>query len=192
MTDTDLIEGILQRDRKAFQYLVDTYQHRVVKTAFYFVGNMEDAEDLSQEIFLEVINSVKSFRNSSSLATWIYRITVNKSLNVVKKQQRKGILLRLESLFMHTGDNMERSQEPVTHDSSFEDKEKKLILQTAINRLPKNQRIAFILHKYDDQSYKEIATLMNVGIPAVESLMHRAKINLQKLLINQFSDYYNK
>lgn len=190
MTDPELIEGILQRDRNAFQYLVNHYQKQVIKTAFYFLGNMEDAEDLSQEIFLDVIHSMKSFKKTSSLSTWIYRITVNKSLNQVKKQQRKGIAVRLELLFrMQTDHSKFQDAEPSVDCTDLEEKEKRELLHAAINRLPENQKIAFILNKFDDQSYKQISEIMNIGLPAVESLIHRAKLNLQKHLLPQFSEY---
>jgi RNA polymerase sigma-70 factor (ECF subfamily) len=190
MTDPELIEGILRRDRNAFQYLVNRYQKQVIKTACYFVGNMEDAEDLSQEIFLDIIQSMNSFKRSSSLSTWIYRITVNKSLNMVKKQQRKGIMVRFESIFRNTAEQgFARDAEPSAPPSDFECREKREMLHAAIRRLPENQRIAFVLSKFDDQSYQQIADIMKTGLPAVESLIHRAKVNLQKYLAHQFSEY---
>jgi RNA polymerase sigma-70 factor (ECF subfamily) len=190
MTDPELIEGILRRDRNAFQYLVNQYQKPVIKTACYFVGSMEDAEDLSQEIFLEIIRSINSFKNNSSLSTWIYRITINKSLNMARKQQRHGIMLRVESLFGHRQGQKEGfSHEPSTCLSDLDEKEKRKLLHEAIGRLPENQRIAFVLCKFDDQSYKQIAEIMKIGLPAVESLIHRARLNLQKYLTPQFSEY---
>jgi len=193
MTDPELIEGILRRDRNAFQYLVEKYQARIIKTACYFVGNMEDAEDLSQEIFLDIIRSMKSFRRSSSLSTWIYRITVNRSLNLVKKHQRRGIFMRLESVFKTpSGNGGERSAEPCITQNDIDHHEKRELLNAAIRRLPENQRIAFVLSKYDDQSYKQIAEIMKIRLPAVESLIHRARKNLQKDLVPYFSEYQKK
>ena len=190
MTDPELIEGILRRDRNAFQYLVNRYQKQVIKTACYFVGNMEDAEDLSQEIFLEVIDSMNGFKKSASLSTWIYRITINKSLNMVKKQKRRGIMVRIESLFRNHDEHPGgREQEPSTSSTDYEHKEKRALLHAAISRLPENQRIAFVLCKFEDQPYRQIADIMGIGLPAVESLMHRAKLNLQKHLVHQFSEY---
>lgn len=190
MTDPELIHGILQRDRIAFEFLVNQYQHQVIKTAFYFLGNMEDAEDLSQEIFLEIIHSMKSFKQSSSLSTWIYRITVNKSLNMIKQQQRQKIIVRLESIFRQKTENGPgKSTEPSVSQERFEQQEKRELLHAAIHRLPENQRIAFILCKYDDQSYHQIADIMKIRLPAVESLIHRAKVNLQKHLIHHFPEY---
>jgi RNA polymerase sigma-70 factor (ECF subfamily) len=190
MTEPELIEGILRCDRYAFQCLVNRYQQQVIKTACYFVGNMEDAEDLSQEIFLDIVHSMSTFKQSASLSTWIYRITVNKSLNLVKKNQRRGIFLRLESVFKSSGDKMERAEsEPSVSSTELELREKRDLLQAAIRRLPENQRIAFVLCKFDDQSYKQIAEIMKIGLPAVESLIHRAKLNLQKYLLHQCSEY---
>ena len=190
MTDQELIQGVLRRDRNAFQYLVSQYQKQVIKTACYFIGNMEDAEDLSQEIFIDIIHSVKSFKQTSSLSTWIYRITVNKSLNMVKKQQRQGVMVRFESFFRHSGDEETcKDLEPSISTTDVEQQEKRALLHAAINRLPENQRIAFVLCKFEDQSYKQIADIMKIGLPAVESLIHRAKINLQKHLMHHFSEY---
>jgi RNA polymerase sigma-70 factor (ECF subfamily) len=190
MTEPELIEGILRRDRNAFQYLVNRHQKQVIKTACYFVGNMEDAEDLSQEIFLDIIHSMHKFNKSCSLSTWIYRITVNKSLNMVKKQQRRGVMVRLESIFRpSSAQPAEIHAEPSVSPDDFENKEKSELLQSALGRLPENQRIAFVLSKFDDQSYKQIADIMKISLPAVESLIHRARLNLQKHLVHHFSEY---
>jgi RNA polymerase sigma factor (sigma-70 family) len=190
MTDPELIEGILRRDRNAFQYLVSQYQKQVIKTACYIVGNMEEAEDLSQEIFIEIIQSVNSFKRSSSFSTWVYRITVNKALNMVRKQKRRGIMVRLESIFRQPADQgAGKTMEPSTSHNELDHKEKRELLHAAISRLPENQRIAFVLNKFDEQTYRQIADIMKIGLPAVESLIHRAKINLQKYLMHQFSEY---
>lgn len=190
MTEPELIEGILRRDRNAFQYLVNRYEKQVIKTAFYFIGNMEDAEDLSQEIFLDIIYSMGSFKRSSTLSTWIYRITVNKSLNMVKKQQRRGIMVRLESYFRSVPDHgVAKEAEPSHTGNEVEKKEMNEMLHAAISRLPENQRIAFVLCKFEEQTYRQIADIMKIGLPAVESLIHRAKLNLQKHLVYQFSEY---
>jgi RNA polymerase sigma-70 factor (ECF subfamily) len=190
MTEPELIEGILQRNRTAFRVLVERYQKKIIKTAYYFVGNMEDAEDLSQEIFIEIIRSMKSFRKSSTLSTWIYRITVNKSLNTVKRNRRQGIMVRLETIFNpHQASGNTSLNEPSVAPDDMEHNEKSELLHAAIRRLPENQRIAFVLHKFDDQSYRQICEIMNIGLPAVESLVHRAKLNLQKHLLPQFSEY---
>lgn len=169
--------------------LVDRYRDQVIKTAFYFLGDMADAEDLSQEIFIEIIQSVNDFRQSSTLKTWIYRITVNKALNIVKQRKRRGIILRLGSLFHGNNPlNPQDLAEPVTNTDLVEKQETRTIIQKAIDNLPENQRIAFVLSRFDDQPYKEIAGIMNISLPAVESLIFRARQNLQKQLVRSFPE----
>jgi len=193
MTDQELIEGLLTHDRTAIHTLVDKYQKKVIKTAYYFLQNMEDAEDLSQDIFIDILDSSQRFRKASTLSTWIYRITVNKSLNLVKKNRRKKIFHSLEDFFADKKNNTDPSQsEPLETTSPFEENERREILNKAIQSLPENQKIAFILNKYEELSYKEIAEIMNMSLSSVESLIHRAKLNLQKRLATHFSEYIKK
>ena len=192
MTDTELIHGILGRDRQVFQYLVDKYQEQVVKTAYYFTGNMEDAEDLSQDIFLEIIDSAASFRHSAALSTWIYRITVNHSLNQVKRNRRREIFQRMGQMF--TGNDGGKISGITASDQGMphEQTENRMLLRKAVNGLPGNQRIAFVLNKYEDLSYKEISEVMNLSLSSVESLIHRARLNMQKQLLVHFPEYQKK
>lgn len=190
MTDQELIEGLSGRDNTAINYLVSTYQKRVIKTAFYFIGNLEDAEDLSQEIFLDIVKSIGSFRGTSSFSTWLYRICVNRSINVIRKNNRRKIFTSLEHFFRQSDENGRTiEREPSNECDPFDEKETKEFLSYAISKLPENQRIAFVLSKYEELSYKEIAEIMNNSVSSVESLIHRAKINLQKMLVNHFTQY---
>jgi RNA polymerase sigma-70 factor (ECF subfamily) len=195
MTEQEVIEGLIIQNRKAIEYLVNNYQKKITKTAYYFVANMEDAEDLSQEVFLEIIKSIGRYKKKSSLSTWIYRITVNKSLDHLRKQKRRRILQMMNTLLKVSTDGKNRNDnEPVIIDTRNDDKEKRKILDNAINSLPENQKIPFILNKYEELAYKEIAEIMNLSLSSVESLIYRAKLNLQKKLVNYFSEYgtYNK
>ena len=190
MTEQELIDGIINKDKEAIRHLVNNYQDNVIKTAYYFVDNIDDAEDLSQEVFMEIIKSIGQYKKISNLYAWIYRITVNRSLDHLRKQKRRNIVQRLES-FMHISNYGENKyvNELATIDTLNEDNENKKILDSAINSLPRNQKIAFILNKYDELSYKEITEVMNLSLSSVESLIFRAKMNLQKKLVNYFSEY---
>jgi RNA polymerase sigma-70 factor, ECF subfamily len=193
MTDQELIAGIIARDKQAVQFLVSHYHKQVIKTAHHFVRNMDDAEDLAQDVCIEILESVQHFKGTSSLSTWIYRVTVNKSLNFIRKHKRKQLIGQVESLFKRTnGLNENKVPEPSVTDNTFEDKERRHLLDKSINSLPENQRIAFVLNKFEDLPYKEVAEIMNVSIASVESLLQRAKQNLQKRLVYQFSEYLNK
>ncbi len=185
MNDKQLIDKILQNDKAAFGRLVEKYQSLVVNTAFGFVHEKFDAEDIAQEVFIDVYDSIKNFRGEAGISTWLYRITVNKSLNFLRSKKRRQWIHSIESFFSRDNVNPDRLEIPDT-DNKLEEKERSEILHNAIENLSKNQRIAFTLHKYEDLSYKEIAKIMNVSLSSVESLMHRAKKNLQKQLTNYF------
>jgi RNA polymerase sigma-70 factor, ECF subfamily len=193
MTDKELTDGLIIQRKDAIECLVDKYQRNVIKTAFYFVANMQDAEDLSQEVFLEILRSVGRYKQNSSLYTWIYRITVNKSLDHLRRQKRRDVIQQIASFIRISKDGTNGNDtEPAVMDTRVEDKEKREILDDAVNSLPENQKIAFILNKYEDLAYKEIAEIMNLSHSSVESLIHRAKLNLQKKLVNHFSEYASK
>lgn len=186
-SDNELIEQIYsQKSRKAFDELIMRYQQRVMRVCQGFVLHTADAEDLTQEVFIEVFRSIDRFRGDSQFSTWIYRIAVNKSLNFLKRKKREKVLQSIEGFFAK-GDKEESLQLSdegrFAADRDIENSENKLILKTAINSLPENQRTAFILAKYQDLSYKEIAEVMGVSLSSVESLLFRAKGNLQKKIL---------
>jgi RNA polymerase sigma-70 factor (ECF subfamily) len=190
MTDKELIEEILQHSsQKAFAMLVERYQELVVKTCKGFTNSYADAEDIAQEVFIEVFESLEGFRSEAKLSTWIYRIAVNKSLNFVRKQKRERLFRSIEGFFTAKNNDEEPMQiEDLGRnkpDSNIERSENKRMLKESINKLPENQRIAFILSKYQDLSYKEIAEVMEVSLPSVESLLFRAKTNLQKHILSE-------
>jgi RNA polymerase sigma-70 factor, ECF subfamily len=193
MSDQELLAGILNRNNPAIQQLVSKYHKQVIKTAFYFLKNMDDAEDIAQDVCVEILESAGKFKGDSTLSTWIYRITVNKSLNFIRKRKRSQFIENIESLFGKTtyGNHLGIA-EPFENESGLEGKERKALLDKAINHLPENQKIAFTLSKYNELSYMQIAEVMNVSIASVESLLQRAKQNLQKCLVPHFAEYSNK
>ena len=195
MTEPELVDGLITQNNKAIEYLVNIYQKNVIKTAYYFVANMEDAEDLSQEVFLEILKSISRYKKNASLYTWIYRITVNKSLDHLRRQKKRNILQTVGSFVRISSDGIKGDDNKLAAmDTRNEDNENRKILDNAVNSLPENQKIAFILNKYEEMTYKEIAEIMDLSLSSVESLIHRAKLNLQKKLLNYFSEYgtYNK
>jgi RNA polymerase sigma factor (sigma-70 family) len=192
MTDREFVLEIHKGNQQAFRMFVEKNQLTVIKTCNGFIHNLEDAEDIAQEVFLEVYKSIHNFREESKLSTWLYRIAVNKSLNHLRKYKLKKNLKSIESLFI-TNKNMIneiRDNSNLLPDDKIEQSEKAKILYRAIDSLSTNQRISFILNKYEDLSYKEIAEIMNASLSAVESLIHRAKINLQKKLFNYYKKNY--
>ena len=187
MTDTELIERILLNDQRAFRMLVEKYQQIVFKTCIGFLHSREEAEDLTQEVFIEVYQSISRFRQEAKISTWLYRMAVNKCLNYIKKNKKNKFLINLENIFMPGNEDLKNEvRNKAFDDDKMDIDERAKILQSAIDSLPPNQKIAFTLNKYDELSYKEISEIMDVSLSSVESLIHRAKLNLQKKLLNYF------
>ena len=182
MTEQELIQRLKEGDETAFKYLVDNYQERVYNTAIGIVQNAEDAEDVAQEVFIQVYRSIHNFKGESKLSTWLYRIATTRALDLLRSRKSKKRFGLLQRLFGE-------GNEPVFEIPDFnhpgvalDRKESAARLFKAINQLPENQKVAFTLHKLEDLSYHEISEIMKTSLPAVESLMHRAKQNLRKIL----------
>ena len=167
-----------------FSTIVAEHQDMVLNTCYRFVLNREDAEDIAQEVFLEAYRSLDSFRQESKLSTWLYRIAVTKSLDHLRKKKRKKRFSSLKRV-MGFNDPAEELALPSSIETPAEvlsGSERTEILQSALDSLPDNQKTAFLLSKYDGYSNQEIADVMQTTVSAVESLVHRAKKNLQKKL----------
>ena len=159
MTDKDLIHQLQLGKEQAFEYLVDQYQELVGNTCYGFVQNQTEAEELTQDVFVEVFLSIKKFRGEAKLSTWLYRIAVNKGLNAVNKKKRKR-RLQTVSTFFGFGEEKERDfpdDKQANVLEQMEATETKKALEMAIERLPDKQRSAFVLRKYEELSYVEIA-----------------------------------
>ncbi len=184
MTENEIIQKLQQGNEQAFKQLVENYQKLVVNTCFGMVHNIEDAEDIAQEVFIEVFRSIQNFRADSKISTWLYRIAVNRSLNFIRDNKRKKWFHSIEDVVK--GKTPQLSQihhrNSETPDNEMENSQRARILHEAIDSLPENQKTAFTLNKYEDLSYKEISEIMNLSVSSVESLIHRAKIKLQKKL----------
>lgn len=183
MEEASLIESLQNGDEHAYRSAMELYANMVYNTSLSILQNAEDAQDITQEVFVEVFQSIKKFEQKSSLKTWIYRITVTKSLDEVKKIKSK----KRGSLFTRVfKDKEERSMPDIPHFQhpgvELEQKEAASVLFLAIEKLPDNQKIAFTLNKVEQLSYKEIADIMKLSLSSVESLIFRARQNLQKLL----------
>jgi RNA polymerase sigma-70 factor, ECF subfamily len=178
MEDTELLHKIKSGDKSAFNDLVNLYKDRVINTCYRFLLNKEDAEDVSQEVFIEVYHSIGHFRGDASLGTWLYRIATSRSLDELKRQKRKkrissiGKTLKIEKI-THRIAGYDRP------DQALEEKEGYSLLMEALNRLPENQRVALTLSKIEGNGNAEVAEIMQTTVTAVDSLIYRAKQNLK-------------
>jgi RNA polymerase sigma-70 factor, ECF subfamily len=178
-----LIDRLKNNDRTAFDELVTLYKYRVINTCYRFLLDKDDAEDVSQEVFIEVFQSIKSFRGDSKLSTWIYRIAVTKSLDEIKKRNRKKRISSLGKI-LHLDDVANWISGGKMPDADLETSDKMAAINKALNQLPENQRIAFTLSKIDGFTNQEIADIMKTTTIAVESLIYRAKKKVSADLIS--------
>lgn len=164
------------------------HQGRIYNAALNLLQNQLEAEEVTQDVFLEAYNKQQSFKGDASISTWLYRIAINKCIDILRKKQRRlkwtnplkwmaaEALLPVEPTdFVHPG--------IVT-----ENKEKAAILYNALLHLPVNQRTAYLLHDTEHLSYKEISEVLKTSIPAVESLLFRARQNLRKSIEKYYKD----
>ena len=181
MNEPELIQQLRLGDEPAFRWLVEHYRNRVFHTVLNILQEPAEAEDAAQETFIQVFESVGEFREQSSLSTWIYRIAVRKALDKLRRRKARARLKKIlpgwmpeekkisEGLFIHPG-------------IITENKEKAAMLFRAIASLPEKQRIAFTLIKVQGMNYEEACLVLKQNVKAVESLISRAKIKLQKEL----------
>ena len=189
MEEANLISALKQGDEAAFKQLIELYKDRVYNTCLGFLGNVEDGEDITQEVFIEAFHSINNFRGDAKLTTWLYRIASTKSLEHIRKQKRKKSWSLIQGTFTINDEDVGNKKAAFEHPGiKLENKERAAVLYKAIDKLPDHQRTAFTLHKIEDLSYKEIAEIMNVSLSSIESLMFRAKKNLQKYLTNYYKN----
>lgn len=187
MEETQLIPQLKEGNETAFKNLVDTFQEKVLNTCLGFVPNQHDAEDIVQDVFLEVFRSVHKFRGDAKLSTWIYRITTTKCLEHIRAKKREKRKSFFQSLIgMHENADRIKAFDFNHPGVLLENKERSKTLFAAIEKLPENQRVAFTLHKIEGLSYQEITAVMETSLSSVESLIFRAKKNLKKRL----GDFY--
>ncbi len=157
------------------ELLYEKHAKQVYNLALQYVQNVNDAEEITQDVFLAAHKSLDKFRNESNHSTWLYRVTINKSLDFLKAKRRK------KRFFWFTGELTENDSIEFEHPGVLiENKEETAFIFSCINELPDNQKTALILNKIEQLSLAEIAGIMELSPKAVESLVQRAKTNLLK------------
>lgn len=182
MTEHELIIGLKNREENAFKFLVETRESIVYNTVLGFLQNPTDAEDVTQDVFIKIYESISHFKGESALTTWVYRVAVTSALEFLRRKKRKKRFGFISPIF--GDDNEQQIELPDFHHPGvqLDKREMSAILFKAIKQLPDNQQIAFILNKLEGLSYQEVAEVMKTSLSAVESLIHRAKTNLKEIL----------
>ncbi len=162
-----------------FEEAYNLYSKLVYNLALQYVQNSEDAEEITQDVYVAVYKSLPSFHQKAELKTWIYRIAINKSLDFIKAKNRKKRFAIITSIFNESSLEIKNLTQEFNHPGLLmEQKEELEILFNHINLLPSNQKTALILSKIEQKTQQEIAEIMRLSIKAVESLLQRAKTSL--------------
>jgi RNA polymerase sigma-70 factor, ECF subfamily len=186
-----LISDLKQRSPKALEELYNLFKNKVYNTVISYIQNLSDAEEITQDIFIEIFRSIHKFKSESNLSTWIYRITVNKSLDFIRYTKRKKRISFVTRIFKSDTGEFNIDVPDFIHPGiEMEMRESSAILFKAIDMLPENQKTAFILSKIEGLSNNEISEVMKTSLSSVESLLFRAKQNLRKYLSSKFDELY--
>lgn len=173
MTDEELLKAVAEKDRNAFGEIMQRYQTRVYRLAYRFTGSRDSAAELVQEIFFKVYLAAPRYRPEARFFTWLYRIAANHCLNYKRELKTSPLHQTIESPEPYrdlAADHAARG----TQLDLLEGQERARAVRQALDRLPERQRMALILLRFEDRSYREIAQTLECSVAAVESLVHRA------------------
>lgn len=185
MDEQALLNNIAAKDEEAFQLFVEKYHPMVLNVCNNILNNYDDAMDVSQEVFIKIYESIEQFRGDSKISTWLYRISVNKSLNFLRSRKRQNWFTGLDLIFANQKDqNLE--DDGMKPGENLEEDENKKALHYALNKLAKKQKIALTLNHFEDLPYKEIAEIMEISVSEVGVLINRGKKKLKKIIIEYF------
>ncbi len=190
-TDNELIDQIRAGRTDALEALVSRYERRVYNLAYRMLGNKEDAEDVLQDTFLNVIRSIDGFRSRSSFSTWLYRVAANAALTKLRQRSKRE---KSEGEFL---DQVYSVTESAHSDSKLVDwsdrpaerlldQEARQVMDEAISELPEIYRVVFVLRDVQGLPASEVAEILDLSVPAVKSRLHRARLYLR----NRLSDYF--
>jgi RNA polymerase sigma-70 factor (ECF subfamily) len=187
-SDQKLVKRTLHGDTRAFEELVEMYQNKVYSLAYRYMGNEDDANDMSQEAFIKAFRSLRSYKGDASFGTWIYRITTNVCLDELRHRKRRVVPLSLdEPLATVDGDEVEREipDSSLAADKIYEQKEFSQHIQLLLDEMKSEHKSVIVLRDVMELSYEEIAAVLDCSIGTVKSRISRARNILQKKLVER-------
>jgi RNA polymerase sigma-70 factor (ECF subfamily) len=179
LSDKQLVAEAKAGNHQAFEKLVERHEDKVYGLALRMMGNEADAEDVLQDTFLSAYKALKNFKEKAAFSTWLYRLATNAAL--MKLRKKKGDkTIPLDEQMAEFVPNPEIRDWSATPDSILEGKELKEIMEQAIQSLPDMYRAVFLLKDVERLRVHEIASILNISVPAVKSRLHRARLHLRK------------
>ena len=190
--DSSLVKELQENsDMTAFIKIMNKYKSTVYNFCLKYTGNRENAEEISQDVFMKVYRNINSFRGDSKFSTWLYKITLNTCKNS-ERWYRKRLIRGNVSINENDGD--EENKNPVIPDRSYDperillNKELGTIIHSAAGKLPVKQKAVVIMRDFLGKTYEEIASILNINIGTVKSSLARGRLNIAK----QIGEYYQK
>lgn len=181
--DFELLAKSKRGDEQAFALLVRKYKMAVFNTIYSIIGDAREADDIAQEVFLKVYTRAGSFQRKSSFSTWLYRITVNRCIDELRRRKNRTISLETEFAEeekLKLKDVLASKERDITEE--WRKKELEAIIQKAINSLPERERIIITLKEIENLSYKEISRIMKISLAKVKIWLFRARQKLKAKL----------
>jgi RNA polymerase sigma-70 factor (ECF subfamily) len=183
-TDAEVMLRVKAGDASAFDYLVQKYRRPLVSFMYRMARNTAAAEDLAQEVFLRVYRSRQTYEASAKFTTWLYRIATNLAVNHARdtRHERPEVTVSLDEPDEETGTTLDVADGTVTAEESLVRRERMLAIRAKVEALPERQRLAVIMHKYQQMDYKQIADVLKLSESATKSLLFRAYETLREQL----------
>jgi len=183
-TDAEVMLRVRTGDQQAFDYLVRKYRRPLVSFMYRMARNTAAAEDLAQEVFLRVYRSRESYEASAKFTTWLYRIATNLAVNHARdtRHERPEVTVSLDEPDEESGTTLELPDGSLTAEQVMVRRERMLAIRSKVEALPEQQRLAVIMHKYQQMDYKQIADVLKKSESATKSLLFRAYETLREQL----------
>jgi RNA polymerase sigma-70 factor (ECF subfamily) len=183
-TDAEVMLRVKAGDQSAFDYLVQKYRRPLVSFMYRMARNTAAAEDLAQEVFLRVYRSRQTYEASAKFTTWLYRIATNLAVNHARdtRHERPEVTVSLDEPDEETGTTLDVADGAVTVEESLVRRERTLAIRAKVEALPERQKLAVIMHKYQQMDYKQIAEVLKLSESATKSLLFRAYETLREQL----------
>jgi len=178
--DVCWMRRVAKGDMDAFQSLIEAHQARVVGTVAKMLGDDVDSEDIAQQVFIRVWKSAGRYQPTAKFTTWLFKITRNLVFNELRRRKRHPVTplqLEEEEHFFQPADCGGMSPDASLLDSELND-----AIQMAIDALPETQRMAIVLRRYEEMPYEEIGEVLGLSVPAVKSVLFRARAELRERL----------
>jgi RNA polymerase sigma-70 factor, ECF subfamily len=183
-SDAEVMLRVKTGDQSAFDYLVQKYRRAMVSFMYRMARNSSTAEDLAQEVFLRVYRSRDSYEASAKFTTWLYRIATNLAVNHARdtRNERPEVTVSLDEPDEESGTTLELSDGKLTAEQAMVQRERMMAIRQKVEALPELQKMAVIMHKYQQMDYKQIAEVLKKSESATKSLLFRAYETLREQL----------